>query len=173
MAVIVRTMQHHHTALRRALTQAGVPLATAAEDTALATQPAVAPLLLLLRCALGSATVDEETAVSLLHSPLGGADPFSERRLRQGLREVARRVGDNRSSGELLVDALLDGAELATLDERWARPAADRRLIQTVRVAAARPTATAEDVLWAVCVPAGWPAVGRHARGGRRRDRRP
>jgi superfamily I DNA/RNA helicase/RecB family exonuclease len=171
MAVIVRTLQHHHAALRRALTHAGVPLATAAEDTALATQPAVAPLLLLMRCALGAHTVDEETAVSLLHSSLGGADPFSERRLRQGLREVARRLGDDRSSGALLVDALVDGAELASIDERWARPA--RRiaaLIQTVRVTAARPTATAEDVLWAVWRASGlaerWAAAS--ARGGRR-----
>ena len=171
MAVIVRSLQHHHAALRRALTQAGVPLATAAEDTALANQPAVAPLLLLLRCALGGAGVDEEAVVSLLHSPLGGADPFSERRLRQGLRDLALRVGDDRSSGELLVDAVLDGAELATVDERWARPAHRvATLIQTTRVVAARPSATAEDVLWAVWRRSGlaerWSQAS--ARGGRR-----
>ena len=46
MAIIVRSLQRHHAGLRRALTQAGVPVTTGAEDTALATQPAVAPLLL-------------------------------------------------------------------------------------------------------------------------------
>ena len=86
MAVMVRSLQHHHAALRRALAQSGVPVTTGAEDTALATQPAVAPLLLLLRCALDESTLDEETAVALLHSPFGGADPLGERRLRQALR---------------------------------------------------------------------------------------
>src|SRR4029453_8330216 len=70
MALIVRSLQHHHAALRRALTQAGVPVTTGAEDTALATQPAIAPLLQLLRCALGLSTLDEGTAVELLHSSL-------------------------------------------------------------------------------------------------------
>jgi superfamily I DNA/RNA helicase/RecB family exonuclease len=171
MAVIVRSLQHHHAALRRALTQAGVPVTTGAEDTALATQPAIAPLLLLLRCAFGESTLDEETAVTLLHSPLGGADPFSERRLRQGLRDIAGAVGDHRPSGELLVEALLDEAELATIDDRWAKPArAIAGLMATARRAAANPSATAEDVLWRVWRASGlaerW--AGLSARGGRR-----
>ncbi len=140
MAVIVRSMQHHHAALRRALTQAGVPVTTGAEDTALATQPAVAPLLLLLRCALSGSTLDEETAVTLLHSSLGGADPFTERRLRQGLRDIAAAVGDHRPSGELLVEALLDAAELATVDDRWARPARTIASLHGTRAPAPRPT---------------------------------
>ena len=61
---------------------------TQAEDLPLHLQPAVAPLLLLLRCALDE-RLDEEAAVALLHSPLGGADPLAERRLRQGLRALA------------------------------------------------------------------------------------
>ncbi len=171
MAVIVRSLRAHHAALRRSLTQAGVPVTTGAEDTALATQPAVAPLLLLLRCAFGESTLDEEAAVSLLHSPLGGADPFSERRLRQGLRDIAAAVGDHRPSGELLVEALLDEAELAVIDERWARPArAIAGLMATARRVAARPTATAEDVLWQVWRASGlgdrWAGVS--AAGGRR-----
>jgi superfamily I DNA/RNA helicase/RecB family exonuclease len=171
IAVIVRSLQHHHAALRRALTQAGVPVTTGAEDTALATQPAIAPLLLLLRCAFGESTLDEETAVTLLHSPLGGADPFSERRLRRDLREIAGAVGDHRPSGELLVEALLDEAELATVDDRWARPArAIAGLMATARRGAANPSASAEDVLWRVWRASGlaerW--AGLSARGGRR-----
>ena len=81
-----------------------------AEDLPLHLQPAVAPLLLLLRCALEPDRLDEEAAVALLHSPLGGADPLAERRLRQGLRALALAGGDRRPSGELLVEALRDPA---------------------------------------------------------------
>jgi superfamily I DNA/RNA helicase/RecB family exonuclease len=171
MAVVVRSLRQHQAALRRALTQAGVPVLTAAEDTALATQPAVAPLLLLLRCALGRTPLDEDAAVTLLHSPLGRADPFAERRLRQGLRRLAAAAGDGRSSGQLLVDALLEPGDLAAVEERWSRPArAVARLLATGREAAARPGATAEDVLWAVWNASGlaqrWAAASAH--GGRR-----
>src|SRR6185436_3379036 len=171
MAVIVRSLRHHHQALRRALTQAGVPIATAADDTALATQPAIAPLLLLLRCALGLSPMDEETAVDLLHSPLGGADPFVERRLRQSLRVAALATGDRRTSGELLVEALWQPGVLALVETRWARPARTiSALLATAREVAARPTATAEDVLWEVWKASGladrWAAAS--ARGGRR-----
>jgi superfamily I DNA/RNA helicase/RecB family exonuclease len=167
MAVVVRSLRHHHAALRRALTQAGVPVATGAEDTALATQPAVAPLLTLIRCALGLSSLDEGTVVDLLHSPLGGADPFGERRLRQ----VLRANDPSRPSGELLVEALRQPAVLSLVDQRWVKPA--RRiatLLTTARAAAARPSATAEDVLWEVWRASGladsWGAAS--ARGGRR-----
>jgi superfamily I DNA/RNA helicase/RecB family exonuclease len=171
MAVIVRSMQHHHAALRRALTQAGVPVTTGAEDTALATQPAIAPLLQLLRCALGLSTLDEGTAVELLHSALGGADPFVERKLRQALRTIAAATGDGRPSGELLVEALLQPGTLSIVDQRWGRPARNiANLLATARTVAARPGATAEDVLWEVWRASGladrWAAAS--ARGGRR-----
>jgi superfamily I DNA/RNA helicase/RecB family exonuclease len=171
MAIIVRSLQHHHAALRRALTQAGVPVTTGADDTALATQPAVAPLLLLVRCAVDESMMDEEAALTLLHSSLGGADPFLERRLRQALRDTAARTGDRRSSGELLVEALLDRGVLALLDEQWSRPArAVAGLIAVARDVVARPSATAEDVLWSVWRASGlaekWAALS--ARGGRR-----
>jgi len=171
MAVIVRSLQRHQAALRRALAQSGVPVTTGAEDTALATQPAVVPLLVLLRCALDESTLDEETAVSLLHSALGGADPLSERRLRQGLREAAARLGDQRPSGELMVEALTEPSMLALIDPRWARPArAIADLMTVARQTALRRGATAEDVLWAVWRTSGladkWAAAS--ARGGRR-----
>jgi hypothetical protein len=71
-------------AVAAALAAAGVPTVTHSEDLPLHLQPAVAPFLLLLRCALEPDALDEEAAVALLHSPLGGADPLAERRLRQG-----------------------------------------------------------------------------------------
>ncbi|MBG6100476.1 superfamily I DNA/RNA helicase/RecB family exonuclease [Micromonospora vinacea] len=156
MAVLVRSTALQLPTLRRALHAAGVPTVVHGEDLPLHLQPAVAPLLLLLRCALEPARLDEEAAVALLHSPLGGADPLAERRLRQGLRALALAGGDRRPSGELIVEALQDPEELAGIERRWAEPAqAVAGLLAIAREAAARPGATAEDVLWAV-----WHASG-------------
>ncbi|MFG3640389.1 ATP-dependent helicase [Micromonospora sp. NPDC047762] len=156
MAVLVRSTALQLPTLRRALHAAGVPTVVHGEDLPLHLQPAVAPLLLLLRCALEPQRLDEEAAVALLHSPLGGADPLAERRLRQGLRALALAGGDRRPSGELIVEALQDPEELAGIERHWAEPAqAVAGLLAIAREAAARPGATAEDVLWAV-----WHASG-------------
>ncbi|MEU9506858.1 ATP-dependent DNA helicase [Micromonospora sp. NPDC048170] len=156
MAVLVRSTGRQLPSLQRALHAAGVPTVVHGEDLPLHLQPAVAPLLLLLRCALEPERLDEETAVALLHSPLGGADPLAERRLRQGLRALALAGGDRRPSGELIVEALRDPAELAGIERHWAEPAQTvAGLLAVAREAAARPGATAEDVLWAV-----WRASG-------------
>ncbi|MEW2375436.1 PD-(D/E)XK nuclease family protein [Micromonospora sp. NPDC047812] len=156
MAVLVRSTGRQLPSLQRALHAAGVPTVVHGEDLPLHLQPAVAPLLLLLRCALEPARLDEEAAVALLHSPLGGADPLAERRLRQGLRALALAGGDRRPSGELIVEALRDPAELAGIERHWAEPAQTvAGLLAVAREAAARPGATAEDVLWAV-----WRASG-------------
>jgi superfamily I DNA/RNA helicase/RecB family exonuclease len=156
MAVVLRSTSLQLPSMQRALAAAGVPTVTHAEDLPLHLQPAVAPFLLLLRCALDPDVLDEEAAVALLHSPLGGADPLAERRLRQGLRALALAAGDRRPSGELLVDAVRDPAGLDVVERRWAAPAQTiARLIATAREAAAAPGATAEQVLWTV-----WRASG-------------
>ncbi|MDT4986396.1 MAG: hypothetical protein QOI74_490, partial [Micromonosporaceae bacterium] len=180
MAVIVRSTARQLAPLRRALHQAGIPTETGPEELPLPVQPAVAPLLLLLRCALEPERLDEDAAVALLHSPLGGADPLAERRLRQGLRTLAMAAGDRRPSGVLLVEALRDATELAAVEGRWAESArAVARLLATAREAAegrstatggAAGLATVEDVLWAVWTATGlaqrWAEVS--ARGGHR-----
>jgi superfamily I DNA/RNA helicase/RecB family exonuclease len=171
MAVLMRSAHNQLPPLRRALTQAGVPTVVHAEDLPLHAQPAVAPLLLLLRCALAPDRLDEEAAVALLHSPLGGADPLTERRLRQGLRALALAGGDRRPSGVLLVEALRDPTELVAIERRWAAPAQEvARLLATAGEAAARPGATAEDVLWAVWRASGlaerWAAASGAVAGG-------
>nr|WP_238547423.1 UvrD-helicase domain-containing protein [Actinoplanes friuliensis] len=156
MAVVLRSTTLQLPSMQRALAASGVPTVTHAEDLPLHLQPAVAPFLLLLRCALEPDVLDEEASVALLHSPLGGADPLAERRLRQGLRALALAAGDRRPSGELLVDALRDPAGLDVVERRWAVPAQTvARLIATAREVAARPGATAEQVLWSV-----WRASG-------------
>jgi superfamily I DNA/RNA helicase/RecB family exonuclease len=171
MAVIVRSTMRQLAPLERALHQAGVPTVTESEDLPLHVQPAIAPLLLLLRCALDDARLDEDASIALLHSPLGGADPLAERRLRQGLRAVALAEDDRRPSGVLIVDALRDPTFIQTIDRRWAAPArAVGRLLTVARQALAQPGATAEDVLWAVWSASGlanrWAALS--ARGGHR-----
>lgn len=151
MAVIVRSATRQIAALRRALTQAGVPVSVASDEVALAEQPAVAHLLLVLRCALSPAALDEEAALTLLQSPLGGADALDIRRIRQQLHYLAQLAGVARPGAELLVSALTEPAELAAVDEQWVAPA--RRiaeLLATARAAAKQPAATAESVLWAV-----------------------
>ncbi|GGK00773.1 DNA helicase [Pilimelia anulata] len=156
MAVLVRSARGQLPLVQRALHVAGVPTALQVEEQPLHLQPAVAPLLLVLRCAVDPAALDEDAAVALLHSPLGGADPLAERRLRQGLRALALAAGDDRPTGALLVEALRDPAELAPIERRWAAPArAVAGLLAEARTALAVPGATAEDVLWAV-----WRATG-------------
>jgi len=171
MAVVVRSAHLAAASIQRALHQAGVPTTTHAEDLPLSIHPAVTPLLLAMRCALEPELLDDDTAVALLHSPLGGADPMAERRLRQGLRAIALAGGDRRPSGVLLAQALRDPRDLLTVERRWAAPAqALARLLATTRDAAAVPGATAEDVLWALWQATGlaerWAAAS--ARGGHR-----
>ncbi|GIJ70233.1 DNA helicase [Virgisporangium ochraceum] len=171
MAVLVRSTLLQLAPLQRALQQAGVPTVTRSDVLPLQAHPAVAPLLLLLRCALEPERLDEDAAVALLHSPLGGADPLAERRLRQGLRSLALAAGDRRPSGVLVVEAIQDPTELAAVERRWARPARNvAQLLDIARKEAARPESTVEDVLWAV-----WNATGlsgrwaaQSARGGPR-----
>jgi superfamily I DNA/RNA helicase/RecB family exonuclease len=151
MAVVVRSTHLMLAPLARALQQAGVPVTTHSEELPLAVQPAVAPLLLALRCAVEPDRLDEQAAVALLHSPLGGADPMAERRLRQGLRALALAAGDRRPSSVLLVEALRDPRDLLAVQRRWAAPARTvAGLLATVREAAAQPGATVEDTLWAL-----------------------
>ena len=116
MAVLVKSTAGHLPILSRALRQAQVPMTVSSEDLPLSAQPLVRPLLTLIRCGLDPKRLDEETAVGLLHSPYGGADPLGERRLRQGLRALAAQTGDRRGSGELLVEALREPGPLAALD---------------------------------------------------------
>ncbi|MGH3905749.1 MAG: ATP-dependent helicase, partial [Pseudonocardiaceae bacterium] len=127
MAVVVRSTARALPVLRRALLAAGVPVAVPRDELPVARHGAVLPLLRLLRCAVDPEVLDEETALALLSSPLGGADPLALRSLRRELRRLELAAGGDRSSAALLVDVLRDGEDqLAALEERTAAPA--RRL---------------------------------------------
>lgn len=182
MAVLVRSTERHLPALRRALAVAGVPATVPGDELPLVRQPAVLPFLRLLDCALFALSggpesrpdpLDEEAALTLLTSPLGGADALALRRLRQELRRLDLVAGGEGGSAGLLVGLLRDAratadrqgvsAAVAAVD-RMVRAAAGDRVGEPARrvgwlLATARATArdggSAEDVLWAV-----WTASG-------------
>ena len=100
----------------------------AADELPLAQQPAVRPLLALLRCAAVPGSLDEDAAAMLLSSALGGADPLALRRLRRGLRRLEMAAGGDRPSGELLVEVIECSDRLAALEDAESLPVrADRR----------------------------------------------
>jgi superfamily I DNA/RNA helicase/RecB family exonuclease len=156
MAVLVRSTVRSMPVLRRAFGAAGVPVAVAAEEVPLALQPAVRPLLTLLRCVVDPAALGEDQAVELLISALGGADVIGLRRLRQELRRAELDDGGGRPSGPLLVEAIRDPRALIDIPSRAAGPA-ERvgRLLAAATEQHTREGASVEDVLWAV-----WSASG-------------
>ncbi|ROO83120.1 superfamily I DNA/RNA helicase [Actinocorallia herbida] len=145
-AVLVRGA-HQVAGLRRALVQSGVPVSASAEDVPLYNEPAVRPLLMVLRAALRPGNLTERIAEELLTGPLGGADALGMRRLRRALRDLEELAHGTRGGGETLVAALDDARELIFVNEKVRAPA--ERVAALIRTA--RETGgTAEDVLWAV-----------------------
>jgi superfamily I DNA/RNA helicase/RecB family exonuclease len=88
MAVLVRSATRQVPVLRRALSAAGVPVAVGGDELPLAAEPLVRPMLLLLRCALRPAVLDDSAAHELLTSPFGDADAVRLRRLGRALRRL-------------------------------------------------------------------------------------
>jgi ATP-dependent exoDNAse (exonuclease V) beta subunit len=169
MAVVVRSA----TALgplRRALAQAGVPVAVSADDLPLAAQPAVAPFLQALEALLPSAGpdgaptgLDEPAAEALLASPLGGATVLDLRRLRRAVRlALAGRGIDAAERGAPLATLLEDDTLLGALPEHVARTAARVSAVLSAGRVALAAGGTAEDVLWAMWQRSG--LAGRWAR---------
>ena len=155
MAVLVRSAARQVPLLRRALTAAGIPVAVAGDELPLADEPGTRPLLLLLRCALQPAVLDDQTAAELLCGPLGGTDALGLRLVRRSLGLLAEAAGDPGRGGDLLAPALLDPRDLAALPDSVAAPARHVARLLAVAKAAIRAGGSAEDVLWAI-----WDASG-------------
>ena len=178
MAVLARSARRALPTLRRALLAAGVPVAAPPDGLPPARQPAVVPLLLVLRCAARPATIDADVATALLASPLGSADPLRLRRLRRGLLRLhaagrpdlpapatdlpapgpvdEERVG----SDPLLVDALAAAARgypdpLAALPPHETAPLRRVGALLATAGAAIRAGESAEQVLWRVWAGSG------------------
>ncbi|GAA6524488.1 ATP-dependent DNA helicase [Intrasporangium sp. DVR] len=166
MAVVVRGAARAAT-LRRALGQAGVPVAAATAETPVRDENAVRPLLVLLDEAVRIArdptrVVDPATVTDLVLSPLGGSDTVGLRRLRRLLRQEELADGGGRSSDELLSELVRDPLWAGRLGETG-RPAARVATALAAGVDAARvgaggrwePGVTSESVLWAIWQGAG------------------
>nr|MDA8436513.1 UvrD-helicase domain-containing protein [Actinomycetales bacterium] len=168
MAVLVRSGRRSVPSLRRSLAAAGVPVEVAGDELPLHEEPAVGPLLTLLRGVVDPDVLDEDTVHRLLLSPLADCDPAELRRLGRALR-AAERGGDpavRPAPSATLVRRLVeevaadpDGVVLplstsSSGPDARARHALEAvvrlgRLVHAARAVVAR-SGSAEEVLWAV-----------------------
>ncbi|RTL68140.1 MAG: ATP-dependent helicase [Pseudonocardiaceae bacterium] len=156
MAVLSRSTRRSLPALRRALVASGVPIAAPPDELPLGRQPAVVPLLMVLRAATRPESLDADAAAALLTSPLGSGDPMRMRRLRRGLLRLHAAAGDEiTSSDPLLVAALRAAVEgdvdpLATLPPSETAPLRRVGALLATAAATAREGHSVEEVLWRV-----------------------
>ena len=155
MAVLVRSPSRSFPVLQRALRASGVPIAAAEDELPLARQSGVRPLLTVLRLGADPELLDADIAEQLLSSPLGGADPLALRRLRRGLRRLELAAGGERSSDELLIEALRGNDVLAGLAESEAAPVRRVGGLLDLARAGVRRGDGVEQVLWEL-----WQASG-------------
>ncbi|MGH8833584.1 MAG: ATP-dependent helicase [Actinomycetes bacterium] len=131
MAVLVRSGRRSIPVTRRVLGAAGVPVEVAGDELPLRFEPAVAPLLLALRCAADEGALTAEAARVLLLSPLGGADAADLRRLGRALRAEERLAAaagggtltEVAGSTALIREAVAKPEVLTGYDDRVAAPA--------------------------------------------------
>jgi superfamily I DNA/RNA helicase/RecB family exonuclease len=142
MAVVLRTPGVQASALRRAFSQVGIPVAS--EIQALAGNPAITPFLLLARVAIGAQPLNLDTAERLLMSEFGGADSISLRRIRRAM-ITARQEGDDRSGTQILLDAINDGEVFIEGADSVLRV---HNLLKGAKAIARKKSAIADDLLW-------------------------
>lgn len=158
MAVIARSAATLR-AIRSDLLSCDIPCEALGEGTALHREPAVAPLITIVRAGLTPAAEQvwsEDDAMVVLTSRLVGLDPVGVRRLRRELLREERAGGGARTSAELLVEALADPSRLATVRG----PEADAALRAARAVAAVRARAAHADATPGAVVWSAWEALG-------------
>lgn len=147
MGVIVRSVGMIEP-LRRALLQAGVPVAVNPTDVVLSEQRIVAAMLLGLKALTESLTMAQWR--ELLLGPVGGTDPVTLRRLLRGLRRWRPEVRAEVTLSELLA---LEG-ELpdfgAALTQRELDILTRIRTVLDAGRAAMADGGSVEEVLWAI-----------------------
>ncbi len=172
MAVLVRSGQRSIPLLRRVLGAAGVPVEVAGDEIPLADEPAVAPLLLALRCAADPEELTEARAADLLVSPLVAADAADLRAAGRWLRQRFREASPGLlppSSTRAVRDAVLDPAPGPARELRPLRRLGD--LLRTAQQVL-RGGGSAEDALWEVWQGSVWPRRLADRAGGRGPDAR-
>jgi len=185
MAVVVRN-GGQVAAISRHLAAEGIPVNVPQAEVPLRDEPAVRPLLTLLKLGLGMAAgqatgedtlpaagagvaepgpplPEAGTVEALLASRYGASSALDIRRLRQVLRRRERVGGGQRSSTELLRGILLDPSPL-TGQGREAR-GAERlaRMLAALVDELSEPSANAETALWALWSASGLEAPWRQA----------
>lgn len=136
--------------LRSDLLAADIPCETLGDGLALHREPAVAPLLTMVRLALGEQW-SQDTTLELLQSRLIGLDSVGVRRLRRALVRRDREAGGLTASADLLVLAMREPSMLEALGEAQGRIASRApAAVEAGRVAAEATHATPGAVLWAV-----------------------
>lgn len=154
MCVIARSASQLRE-LRSDLAAADIPCVALGEAVALHAEPAVEPLLRILRAAAGQPWTEAD-ALAVLGSRLVGLDPVALRRLRRELLREDRAGGGVAPSSELLVDAIASSARWASIKGPEARAAAAAsRAVEAAATRMTKPGATPGAVLWAA-----WDALG-------------
>ena len=144
MAVILRTPGAQASALRRAFSQASIPVSS--QTQALAGNPAIAPFLLLAEIAIGSKELNLNNCEKLLLSEFGGADAVSLRRMRRALL-ASREVDDLRPGSVMLQDAIDKG----DIPIEGAQPLIQiHNALQGARKVLRKKNTQAEDLLWEI-----------------------
>ena len=144
MAVILRASGTQASALRRAFAQVSIPVAGDLE--ALATNPAIAPFLLLARVATGT-PINLDICERLLISEFGGADAISLRRIRQSLLGARDEATDQRTGTQLLIDAI-DKGDIPIEDN--AALTRVHEILSAARASLRKKSARPEDLFWAI-----------------------
>lgn len=103
IAVIVRSARVSMPAIQRALISAGVPVTVAADEVPLHLDPAVMPLLDLLRVIDEPSALSPEVAMDLLAGPLANVDQIDLRRLTAYLRKTERINGNSPKPSTVLI----------------------------------------------------------------------
>lgn len=161
MAIIARSGSEL-ARLRRELVLAAVPVELLGSDVPLHDEPAVAPLLTILRSTAAGQALTAELVSGLLRSTVGGLDAIALRRLRRALRARELATGGGRASDDLLMEYLADaikgdtGEPLAGVDDTIL--AGLQRVARALAAAQAAVQQAEHDittVLWAI-----WAATG-------------
>lgn len=149
MAVIARSGGQLRE-LRADLIAADIPCETLGDALALHAEPAVAPLLTMLKIALTGEWSDD-VVTDVLSSRHIGLDPVAIRRLRRELVRQEREADGTRSSEELLIEAMSHPDQWVTVPGPEAvRAARACAAVQAGAVALKEDRATAGSVLWAI-----------------------
>lgn len=154
MAVIVRS-GGDIAGLERGLSLSDVPTRNATARRALRDDPAAAQLLAAAAIAVGHSELTAERAVEILTGPLGRLDAIALRRLRLSLRQEELAGQGNRSSDELIVEAMGVVGGFDSIDSAPAARAGRAAKNLAAATQLARSGGSIEEVLWQLWQGAG------------------